>query len=62
MATVKPQLDPYLFERQFAAFKKFVEEKNVVAFTSFASHPYIKDSESCNRFYLHDNTLPVLRT
>jgi predicted restriction endonuclease len=45
MATDKPQIDPYLFELQFTAFKKFVEEKNGVVFTSFASHPYTEEQE-----------------
>jgi predicted restriction endonuclease len=45
MATDKPQIDPYLFELQFAAFKKFVEEKTGVVFTSFASHPYLEEQE-----------------
>lgn len=40
-----PQIDPYLFERQLAAFKKFVEEKADVSFVSFASHPYTEQQE-----------------
>lgn len=45
MAMENPQIDPYLFERQFAAFSKFVEEKTGVVFVSFASHPYTEQQE-----------------
>lgn len=45
MTIDKPQIDPYLFERQFTAFSKFVEEKTAVVFTSFASHPYTEEQE-----------------
>lgn len=42
MTADKPQIDPVLFQLQFAAFKKFVEEKTGVIFTSFASHPHVE--------------------
>ena len=45
MAVDDPRIDPYLFERQFAAFKSFVEEKNGMTFFSFASHPYTEKQE-----------------
>jgi hypothetical protein len=45
MATDKPHIDPYLFERQFAAFRAFVEEQAHVPFVSFASHPYTEEQE-----------------
>ncbi len=42
MTTDKPKIDPYLFELQCAAFRKFVEATGI-AFTSFASHPYTEE-------------------
>ena len=33
-------INPYLFQRQFEAFKAFIEEKSGVAFVSFASNPF----------------------
>jgi len=39
-------IDPYLFEKQFEAFKLFVEDKSGVSFVSFASNPYTEDQES----------------
>lgn len=45
MATDKPYIDPYLFQRQFEAFKVFVEERSGVAFVSFASNPYTEKHE-----------------
>ncbi len=45
MNTMKPTIDPYLFEKQFGAFKKFVEEQSKVSFVSFASNPYTEDEE-----------------
>lgn len=45
MSIQKPQIDPYLFERQFYAFIKFVEEQTNVSFKSFASHPYTEENE-----------------
>jgi hypothetical protein len=45
MATDKPHIDPYLFQRQFEAFKVFVEEQAGVAFVSFASNPYTEKQE-----------------
>lgn len=41
----KPHINPYLFERQFEAFKSFVEEKSGVTFVSFASNPYTEEQE-----------------
>lgn len=38
-------IDPYLFEQQLEAFKKFVEEKSGIKFSSFAAHPYIEEQE-----------------
>lgn len=38
-------IDLYLFEKQFEAFKKFVEEQSNIAFVSFASHPYTDEQE-----------------
>lgn len=45
MDITKPVIDPYLFEKQFEAFKKFVEDKSKVSFVSFASNPYTDDQE-----------------
>ena len=45
METSKPTIDPYLFEKQFEAFQKFVEEKSNVPFVSFASNPYTYEQE-----------------
>ncbi|MCP4115803.1 MAG: hypothetical protein GY737_10425 [Desulfobacteraceae bacterium] len=45
MATDKPGINPYLFERQFHAFRMFVEEKAGVPFVSFGSHPYTEEQE-----------------
>ena len=45
MTAEKPYIDPYLFERQFAAFRAFVEEQSQVPFVSFASHPYPEKQE-----------------
>ena len=45
MTTEKPRIDPYLFERQFEAFRVFVEEQASVPFVSFTSHPYIEKQE-----------------
>ncbi len=45
MTTEKPRIDPYLFERQFEAFRVFVEEKSGVPFASFVSHPYTEEQE-----------------
>ncbi|MBN1292083.1 MAG: hypothetical protein JXB48_09620 [Candidatus Latescibacteria bacterium] len=46
MAIEKPEIDPYLFESQFRAFKIFVEEQKHVPFVSFASHRYIDEEEN----------------
>jgi hypothetical protein len=40
MKDIEPTIDPYLFEKQFEAFKAFAEEKSGVPFLSFASNPY----------------------
>ena len=45
MNTIKLTIDPYLFEKQFGAFKTFVEEQSKVSFVSFASNPYTDDQE-----------------
>lgn len=45
MATEEPHIDPYLFQRQFEAFKTFVEEKSGIGFVSFASNPYTEKQE-----------------
>lgn len=45
MGADKPQIDPYLFQRQFDAFRAFVEEQSGVAFVSFASNPYTEKQE-----------------
>ena len=45
MENIIPTIDPYLFERQFEAFKVFVEEQSNVPFISFASHPYTDEQE-----------------
>ncbi len=43
MNTSKPIIDPYLFEQQLSAFKKFIEEESKVSFESFSSNPYLDD-------------------
>ena len=45
METIKSTIDPYLFEKQFEAFQKFVEEQSNVPFVSFASNPYTDEQE-----------------
>lgn len=45
METDKPQIDPYLFEQQFEAFKSFVTEKSGISFVSFSSNPYTEKQE-----------------
>ncbi len=45
MAPDTPPIDPYLFECQRKAFKKFVEEKSGSPFVSFASDRYIEEHE-----------------
>jgi len=45
METTKPTIDPYLFEKQFEAFKKFVEDQSSFPFVSFASNPYTDEQE-----------------
>ena len=40
-----PHIDSYLFQRQFEAFKMFVEEQSGVSFVSFASNPYTEEQE-----------------
>jgi predicted restriction endonuclease len=45
MENIIPTIDPYLFEKQFEAFKKFIEEQSNVRFTSFRSNPYTEKQE-----------------
>ena len=45
MAPDTPHVDPYLFECQLKAFRKFVEEKSGSPFVSFASNTYIQIKE-----------------
>jgi predicted restriction endonuclease len=45
MDNEKPKIDIYLFEQQFDAFLRFVEEKDEIRFVSFASHPYVEQHE-----------------
>jgi hypothetical protein len=45
MDNEKPKIDSYLFEQQFDAFLRFVEEQDEVRFDSFASHPYLERHE-----------------
>lgn len=45
MEPTKPTIDPYLFEKQFEAFKTFVEKQSNVSFVSFASNPYTDEQE-----------------
>lgn len=45
MKTTTPTIDPYLFAKQFEAFKSFVEEQSSIPFVSFASHPYTDEQE-----------------
>lgn len=40
-----PKIDIYLFEQQFEAFKKFVEDQSGVHLVSFASNPYTEEQE-----------------
>ncbi len=42
---VTPRINPYLFEKQFEAFQKFVEEKSNMRFISFTSNPYTYKQE-----------------
>lgn len=45
MAPDTPHIDPYLFECQVKAFRKFVEEQFGTPFVSFASDRYIEEHE-----------------
>lgn len=45
MKDIEPAIDPYLFEKQFEAFKVFVEDQSNVPFLSFASNPYTDEQE-----------------
>ena len=45
MESITSNIDPYLFEKQYEAFKNFVEERSNVPFISFASHPYTDEQE-----------------
>lgn len=42
---IKYKIDPYLFEKQFEAFKIFVEEQSNIPFVSFSSNPYTDQQE-----------------
>lgn len=50
-----PRIDPYLFECQLEAFRKFVEEKSSSPFVSFESNRYIEEHEK----YKSKSTMPV---
>lgn len=50
--TTKPQIDPFLFEQQFAAFKHFVGKRSQVKFSTFASHPYTQEKEGY-KYHVH---------
>ena len=45
MAHDTPHVDPYLFDRQLKAFRKFVEEKSRSPFVSFAANHYTRKQE-----------------
>lgn len=60
MAVDKPQIDPYLFERQFSAFTTFVEAQNGIKFVSFASHPYTEEQEGY-KYEIHRTAREALR-
>lgn len=45
MIPIELQIDPYLFEKQFEAFKVFVEEQSNIPFVSFSSNPYTDEQE-----------------
>ena len=45
MATDQPHINPYLFQRQFEAFRTFIEERSGVALVSFMRNPYIEKHE-----------------
>ena len=45
MAPEIPHIDPYLFECQFKAFRKFIEEESGSPFVSFAGDRYIEEHE-----------------
>ena len=45
METLKSVIDPYLFEKQFEAFQKFVEEQSNIPLVSFASNPFTDEQE-----------------
>ena len=45
METTKPTIDPYLFEKQFEAFQRFIEEQSSISFVSFSSHPFTDEQE-----------------
>jgi predicted restriction endonuclease len=46
MGTDQPHINPYLFQRQFEAFRVFVEERSSVALVSFTQNPYIGNHEA----------------
>ena len=43
--SMKPTVDPYLFEQHFEWFRKYVEDKSHAAFHSFPSNRYTEDNE-----------------
>ncbi|MEA2008394.1 MAG: HNH endonuclease [Chloroflexota bacterium] len=45
MPSERPQINPYLFERQFEAFLSFTKEQTGIPFISFVSHPYTEKEE-----------------
>ena len=59
MTTQIPRIDPYLFERQFEAFRVFVEEQTNVPFKSFASHPYTEKHEGY-KYEIHKSAREAL--
>ena len=45
LSTTTHAIDPYLFEKHWDAFLKFIERKSTMHFESFASNPYIHREE-----------------
>lgn len=52
MAPDLPHVDPYLFEKQFDAFRRFIEQRDGVPFVSFSSSPYL-DGEEGYKYAVH---------
>jgi hypothetical protein len=57
--TTPPSINPYLFEKQFEAFRVFVEATSGMAFASFASNPYTTREEGY-KYKLWDEALAGL--